>query len=772
MKTKKLVAFVLILLAILVIITTAHVPARAQSGYQTAPFNPTYSGQMGPVSLPSTAGVPLRLEDLLQGGNTAVGTMPDGNLIYRTPEGQLRILFLSADTNVPYIQSNGGGGTENPGPSPETGTPGTQPTPTPSNGASLRSQMVRLVDAARELIPTIRRLVEKPMLPLMIKLAWILASFIMVISYLRILRENNGLSMDFYFWTGRAIFFMFMIGVSTSMVFYLARAGTYITTPLDSTTTTLQVSFDEKYREFMEGHFTVRDGNKVWVEPMENGKPGLIGILYDKDRKLKDPSEAFEISSWEMPKLFALISFTRSLLEFADFFLIIAGAFVIIFLRIAAPTMCALAIDQKLAQQTTYPYVWTVAAFTLVYPLIREIIRIIAYLMGNLALSTYDGQPMYWMDERTGQIITQAGVEPTFTVFIAAFTMMVTALSMFLAPFIAYKYLKGQVFEAVSSVTSGWMASIIGSGVELYGLRASAAINQQAGTITAEGQFRSESTRALGQKESADTMARARQIVGVANARGNLIATQAGYIGAQTTQRMLADVQNTFGRAQTGATTSLNKSEIAIRRDQNIAGFGAANQRDQFNFAGEASAQKREWWGRTIQSTGTQISPAAEGLGAIAGIPISTAGSITEYTAIGIRNRTQRTAGNDYANVMTGVERNAAGKLTGAQDTYQQSMNSAFDAQTAGTKQAIDAGTSIAIGGANAGAATSIAGINQGYQLELNANRTVYDSTIKGAEISRDAQLDAVKLQALSHVVSMFFRDVSRKMESGLTPRY
>jgi hypothetical protein len=731
-KAKKVIGAGLILLAILLLITAAHVPAHAQEGHQTAPFNPQYQNQIGPITLPPY----VHLSDLMFAGNTAIGSMPDGNLIYRAADGSLNVLFFSVDTNVPYIQTQ----TASTEPTPE---PETNPTPTPTStkGGNLRGQMIRLVETARSLVPTFRRLIEKPMMPLLMRVSWILASFILVIAFLRILRENNGASMEFYYWIGRAIFFMFLIGVSTYLVFYLAKAGNFLTIPLNNTTDELQTSFDQKYREFMEGHFTIKDGKQVWVEPMENGQPGLIGILYDKDKKIKDPEEAMDISSWEMPKLFALLSFTRALMEFADFFLIIGGAFIIIFLRMAAPTMCAMGIDQKLAHQATYPYAWTVAGFTLVYPMVREIIRILAYLMGNLALASYDGQPMYWMDERTGQIVTHAGYEPTFTIFIAAFVMLVTALSMFLSPFIAYKFLKGQVFEAVSGVTAGWMASIIGSGVELYGLRAGAALSQQAGTVSAEGQFRSEQTRALGQKDAADLGARSRQIVGVANVQGGLIAALANIRGNQTTQRMIASAGQNFGVSQTRAGVQLSQSDINARRDQSVNQRGIDWRYGAESIAGNSSAEKFDQW---------KLSP----------------------WAISKRNKTANDVNNNSTRESIDNEKTIAGRLSGNQDTYGQQMESAYGDQYNQTVAGVDAGAAIASGGASAGASRSIGGINQGYQLDLKANKTVMDSTIKGAEINRDAQIEAVKLNALNHVVTMFFRDVSRKVEGGLTPRY
>lgn len=745
-EAKNKIKAALIAVGILLLIVAAHLPARAQDGHLTGPFDPQYSNQIGPVSLPPY----FHLSELMYGGNVAIGSMPDGNLIYRSPDGSLHICFFTTNTNVPYLAQSNPDPSADPTPYPEESS--ASPTPPPgSAGPGLRGELLRLVETARGLVPTIRRMIEKPMMPLLMRIAWILASFILALSLLRILRENNGASVEFYYWIGRAIFFLFLIGISPFIVFYLSKAGNSLTIPLNNTTDELQSSFDEKYREFMEGHFTIKDGNQIWVEPMKDGSPGLIGILYDKDKKIKDPSEAFDISSWEMPKLFALLSFTRALMEFADLFLIIGGAFIIIALRMAAPGMTALGIDQKLAHQTTYPYAWTLAAFTLVYPMVREIIRILGYLMGNLALAAYDGRAMYWMDERTGEIVTQAGYEPTLTIFIAAFIMLVTALAMCLAPFIAYKYLKGQIFEAVSSVTAGWMASIIGSGVELYGLRAGAAIMQQAGTVSAEGQFRSEQTRAIGQKEAADLSARSRQIAGIAGVQSNYMTTVGAIKSGQTTQLMLAGVQNAFGKQSTAAGIKLNQSDIEARRSQSVEQTGIQKTRDLFTNEGTYQSDRKT---TAASMFGPQI------------------GYKTNITAAKIRKDTSDFGSINYSGSTVANENRMAGGLTQNQEQYGQAMNEAYDSQLSGSTSAINAGASIALGAAASGRNTAMGGINQAYKLDLQANRSIYDSTIQGAQINRDAQLEAVKLNALNHVVTMFFRDVSRKVESGLTPRY
>lgn len=60
------------------------------------------------------------------------------------------------------------------------------------------------------------------------------------------------------------------------------------------------------------------------------------------------------------------------LLEFADLFLILLSGFIMVALRLSAPFMIAVAIDQRLAHQISYPFVKGAAIFTLVTPAVSK----------------------------------------------------------------------------------------------------------------------------------------------------------------------------------------------------------------------------------------------------------------------------------------------------------------------------------------------------------------------------------------------------------------
>jgi hypothetical protein len=628
------------------------------------------------------------------------------------------------------------------------------PIPTPDDSKEahrgLKGQFVFLTDHMRSLVPLIRKLVEKPVLGMLKRISWVLASLILLFSFVRVLKENNGASSEFYWWVGRQMLWFNLLVVGPFVVTALFIVGQILTIPLEGVSADLQDSFDEKYQEFLDGHFILKDGKAVFVPPTEDGRPGILGILYDKESTVLDPEKSLDVSSWSMPKLFALLSFNRGLLEFFDFFLIFGGAFILIGLRLGSPVAIALGFDQKMAHQMTYPYAWGTAAFTLVFPLFRDIIRIVAYVIGNVGLSVYDGRPMYWMDERTGRILTSGAFEPSISIFIASFGMMVAALSMPMSCVLAYRFVRGQNFEGISGITGGWMASILGTGVELAGLRWGAAIQKQAEQTQIQGGYQSETTRASGQLEAANIGARARQISSTANIQGGLIAALAGIRGNQVTQQMIAAAGAQFGKDQTRAGVALSKSDVGVRRDQSVSELDLGMRRDLHSIAGHTSTDKKQAVGQSFGPVGLMVTS----------------------QAIGDRNKVDRFVTNTFVPKEMDIERAAAAGLQANQDTYGKAMEQAFDTQQASTVNAVNTGAAVASGGASRGAQVSVGGINQAYNLELKSNKVVYESTVGAAQISRDAGIEAANLRALNHVVTGFFRDVARRIDSGLKPSY
>jgi hypothetical protein len=114
----------------------------------------------------------------------------------------------------------------------------------------------------------------------------------------------------------------------------------------------------------------------------------------------------------------------------------------------------------------------------------------------------------------------------------------------------------------------------------------------------------------------------------------------------------------------------------------------------------------------------------------------------------------------------------ASWALTQNQGAYLGEMINANRWRARGLTYAEIAGARESIAGANRGATEAKGGVNQGYQLDLQANRTIYDGAVTAAAQVRDASFEAARLRALSSVVSAVGHNVARDMEQGLALRY
>jgi hypothetical protein len=238
--------------------------------------------------------------------------------------------------------------------------------------------------------------------------------------------------------------------------------------------------FDANYAKFLEAGFTVPSG--------EDGK-GPFGVLVDNESPVKSIDKTLNPSSWNMPTVFLILTVARGLLEFADLFLILLSGFIMVALRLASPFMIAVAIDQKLAHQISYPFVKGAAIFTLITPAVGTIVGIFAYAAANVPLGLLDfSDSVFKLDPETMRI----SGDPTFTVYpsiVGAAIMLVGALALFFSPYLSYRLASGHVLEGVSTVASGWMASIAATAVEFAGVRQSASLHRQAENTQIHGSY-------------------------------------------------------------------------------------------------------------------------------------------------------------------------------------------------------------------------------------------------------------------------------------------
>ena len=174
------------------------------------------------------------------------------------------------------------------------------------------------------------------------------------------------------------------------------------------------------------------------------------------------------------------LNFERALIEFGDLILVILGAALTLGLKLAMPFMLAGIVDKHIASKTTYPFFYGLIALTLVWPSVSKIIRIVAYMWGNVAMAVGDSSPLYIWNYQTMRAITDPLAQPQYTIALAAFAMGLGALCLYGTPFISLYFLSGRIYESVATVVSSWMGAMVGTGIEKYSAEAAASINRQA----------------------------------------------------------------------------------------------------------------------------------------------------------------------------------------------------------------------------------------------------------------------------------------------------
>ncbi|MCI0485225.1 MAG: hypothetical protein L0229_01230 [Blastocatellia bacterium] len=517
------------------------------------------------------------------------------------------------------------------------------------------------------------------------------------------------------------------------------------------------------------------------VAPGPNGTDVILGVLYDKEATLKDVERNLDISSWNMPTMFSVMSFARGIIEFGDLFLIMLGGFLLIAVRLAAPVMIAVAIDRNLANRISYPFLWGVVVLTLVWPIVSYLIRGLAYLGGNLAMAVGDPNPLYVWDPATMQVISNPLAQPIYTIVIAAAIMLITGLCVWFSPVIAFKVSMGQVYESVSSTVSGWVSAIVGTGVALVSAQAAAALHNQAERTQAEGAYSGEVTRAGATLESGNLGVRARQIAAIASAHGGQVAALGQIYGARTQAILSAQAGQVFGVSSVAATTTLSQSDIGVRNAQAIGDLGV--QRDQQSSVIEANrtADTQNWVGGKVIKGADWLGSVVEGDGKSTGRTIvgegikvggGAYGLVQQYRSIQNRAEGQQTALNvATGGLMENQNRAAEGQIAN-QGVYLRQMTEAHQKFARGQIDAASAGASQAAGGVNRGTAITIGGVNQSAALEQRANRVAFDGSIKAAGQVRDAAVEAARLHAVASVISSVGHNLARELEHSLALRY
>jgi len=644
------------------------------------------------------------------------------------------------------------------------------PTPAPSPVRSLSDNVAALSQRAASLLPYIDNEIVSKLIGWFELLGWVLGNCLAGFAMLRIAREENGEGGNLYWWFGRLALFFVLSGTGLAIVNGMTAIGYEIANGNESTQRSIlqnlylaqRDSFNESYAKFQQNMFTVKvDGRETSVNPVPLGSESILGIIVDTDSTIQNFDQKADVSQWDLATMMTWLNFERALIEFGDLILVILAAALALAMKLAMPFMIACIVDKHIASRTTYPFFYGVIALTLLWPSVSKIIRIIAYMWGNVAMAVGDDSPLYIWHYETMRAITNPLAQPQYTIALAAFAMGLGALCLYGTPFISLYLLSGRIYESVATVVSGWMGAMVGTGIEKYSAEAAAALNRQAEATQYSAGYQADVTRSSGQQESANMRAQGHRMAQLASIQaaltGQISATQGGAI----TQRMIIQAAAGFQKNQVGSDTARNVRDTNTSASLEVGSIVAGAKRDLYMNAGNTSAAKIDQYANVVNGMIPPEVPIARGLI-----------DLVKYDAITKRNRTANEATTEFSGNTVQNRETAANRMTYSAQQYQNEMNIAIDKQAGAQVAGVNVGAGQAIEGYQRGATQARQGAEQNYQLEVGANRMVYVSQVDAAGQIRAAGLEAAQLRQAAAVIAAVGREISREVGQGMRIRF
>lgn len=645
------------------------------------------------------------------------------------------------------------------------------PTPAPSPVTSLSENISGLTQRAASLLPYLENEIVSKLIGWFELLGWVLGNVVAGLAMLRVMREDNGEGPNLYWWFGRLAAFFVLSGTSLAIVNTFSAIGYEIAngnesrqqSVLQQLYTAQRDSFNDSYSKFQNNMFTVKvDGRETAVEPVSLNGESILGILVDTDSTIQDFDKKADVSQWNISTMMTWLNIERALIEFGDLILVILSAALVLAMKLAMPFMLAGIVDRHIASKTTYPFFYGLIALTLVWPSVSKIIRIIAYLWGNVAMAVGDGSPLYIWDYATMRAITNPLAQPQYTIALAAFAMGVGALCLYGTPFISAYLLSGRIYESVATVVSSWTGAIIGTGIEKYSAEAAATLTRQAETMQYHAGYQADVTRAGGQLEAGKLRAQGQRAGQLASIQAALTSQVAATAGAATTQRMIIQAAAGFQKNQVNSDVSRSIRETNISRDQQVGNTVAGATKEKVMAAGESHAAKNDLWGRSLAEAVPPEIPILR--------PVLSSGF--QSAAISNRNRAVNESTDANRDTVTGLQNSAADKSVSSSEQYAGEIRIAVDKQASEQIGGVNAGAGEAVGGYRRGASVARSGVETSYQKELEANQAIFDSQVNAAATIRDAGTEAAKLRQAAAVIAAVGREISREVGQGMRIRF
>jgi hypothetical protein len=649
----------------------------------------------------------------------------------------------------------------------------------PGGGTDPADPLVNLVLVAEKLLPKLQEVIESPLIAGLENLAFWIAVIVMMLSFARLFRENDGAGKDLFWWCLRLGVIFTLFGAGRTIINTASQIGYDIinVTEFRKVFWDAELEFNANYQKFTEGMFLVK--------AVANNPDEAIGALTSENTNFRDITKLLDVSAWNLTNIFIGVTLGRFLLEFAQLFLAILSALLTIALRLFAPFAIALAIDRTLAQRISYPFAWSAGVFTMVTPLVSHILGLAVYSAGNLAFTIISPATGIFSLDENGAItgdparITQA----VYACIIVMVLMMLGALLLLASPYISYKLAFGQIFEAVSTTASGWMGAFAATGLEIAGIKYGTALQRQASETRIEGQYQAEQTRATASRDAGNVTSRAQQILGMQSAAASrsqaLGAIAGGY--AMSTQMAQAQRSATLGlieQSRVQQTASIQTDKMFGQQQTTIQSKQAENDirinQDERNLT-TFNTRSMDWVDHAagaVSTMGGEAMPLLPAVRDAAKMMTAPARGITETlitdTMTDARVGNIRHARTDN---LENFETTSQMRI-GATDRYAQETSRIAKQQAAANIAAAQANRDLAAGGVERGYRQQVQGVNSAYQLNLEANQLQLAGALKAAEEVKLSGLKAVKLEQMSQIVTTLSRDIARRAEQALTLRY
>jgi hypothetical protein len=653
------------------------------------------------------------------------------------------------------------------------------PTPTPASGnVADADALTNLVIVAGNLIPRIQEAVESPLIQGLENLAFWVAVVVIMFSFARLFRENDGATKDLFWWCFRLAIVFTLFGTGRAIINTWGEIGYDIVnvTEFRKTLWDAEIEFNTSYEKFTEGMFLVK---------AESATDAIAALTTDDVNLRNIANGAANPSAWSLPNIFMGVTVARAILQFSQVFLALLGGLVLIALRLFAPFAIALAVDRNLAQRISHPFAWSAAVFTMVTPLVSHILGFLVYRVGDMALTIIKPESRIFSLATDGSITGDPNlVGPAMSACVVLIVLMIVgALLLISSPYISYKIAFGQIFEAVSATAAGWLGALAATGIEIAGITYGSALQRQASETRIEGQAQAEIARATAMKEASDRQSRASQILGLHSAA----AGRAQSLGAIAGGYAMALRMN---EAQRQATTGL----IDRSRDQQVIGILADRSFGQRQAGIQASREERDLRiAQAQQNVGTAVNRlidvpdhVAGGLSRLGGDSAPLLPALGEATKLA--TGPMRGAADIYSNNVATDARINSVRIAGesqisnyesttkmreyAADIYAHQASLITNQQAVANNAAALVNRNFAAGGVESAYHKQVSGVAQAYKLSLDANQINLGGALKAAEILRSSGMKAVRLDQMSQIVSTLSRDLARRTEMAMTLRY